>query len=145
MSGPGDFWDAYNALGQSFIAKVPKEAELYHKNQGYQGPFLEPTAGAWTNPDGTSLQVRVMKKDIAPGITAVVELTGAGILGLRSWGYLTGPEAARRGITRLAVQDGIRLSADEKLEKLAQLDSTAGLQGLKFKVYKLERQQPAPA
>ncbi len=144
MNEPGDFWNGYRALGERIIGEAPKNAEQYHKNQGYQGPFLEPTAGAWTNPDGTSLQVSVMRKDIAPGITAVVELVGAGIFGLRPWGYLTGPEAARRGIDYLAVQNGFRFSAAEKLEKLAQLSSSGGRTGLEFKVHELKGHQPAP-
>lgn len=145
MSEPGDFWNEYNALGQSLIAEAPKEAERYYKNQGYQGPFSEPTAGGWTNPDGTSLHVSVMKKDIATGITAVVELVGAGIFGLRSWGYLTGPEAAGRGIAGLAVRSGYGGSAAEKLERLAQIASRTDLQGLGFRVHELEGRQPAPA
>lgn len=145
MSEPGDFWNGYGALGQSFIAGAREEAERYYKKQGYQGPFLEPTAGGWTNPDGTSLHVSVMKKEIAPGITAVVELVGAGIFGLRSWGYLTGPVAARRGIAVLAVRSGYGGSAAEKLERLAQMVSRTDLQGLGFRVHELEGRQPAPA
>lgn len=145
MSEPGKFWENYAAYGETVVSEAQGKAAVYLRGLGFTGPLVEPTAGGWTNENGSPTLVSVMKKEITPGITAVVELVGAGILGLRPWGYLLGPEATRRGVANLAVQDGFKYSAAEKLKKLAQVRTPTELQGLEFRVNEMKHHQNVPA